>query len=156
MDPAVIAFLAAAQVATPQTDIPEEVERVWTIGSTPASAELISGLIKQGEKTGTFHLANLTAEWPEAKQPVLGGYGVITDASGAPQVLVRTSSLEDVPYEDITEAHVQIDGPAMRVLAAWQDVHWPYFSNLMTDAGQVMTAGEPVTIETWDIVYHQD
>ena len=156
MDAILISFIEAAQAANPQEPIPSQIERVWHIGGNEATADIVVDLVKQGEKTGTFQLPDVYTTRPQSAQPLVGNYGILTDYNGLPKVMLKTIATRDVRYGDITEADVQIDGPAMRDLKAWQDVHWPHFSNLLSQVGKTMSEDITVTVEDWAIVHMED
>jgi len=156
MDASLIAFIEAAQAAHPDEPIPTHIERVWHIGGDQETALIVADLIKQGEKTGTFQLPDVYTKKPQSAQPLEGNYGIVTDLNGAPKVMIKTVATRDVRYGDITEADVQIDGPAMRELNAWQDVHWAHFGNLLKQVSKPMTEDVTVTIEDWALVHAED
>ena len=146
-------FIAAAKVDHPDEPIPDAIERVWHIGWDQETALMVTDLIKTGEKTGTFQLPDVYTTRPKPAQPLVGNYGIVTDFNGTPQVMIKTVGTRDVRYGDITEADVQIDGPAMRDLTAWQEVHWPHFTNLLKAVDKQMSEDTTVTIEDWAVVH---
>jgi len=156
MEEALLTFIEAAQAANPNEPIPSQIERVWHIGSNQETAKLIINLVRDGEKVGTFRLPAVDATRAPGERPEVGGYGILTDYEGMPGVMIKTVSMEQKPYQDISEQDVQIDGPAMRDLEAWRDVHWAHFSNQLKQIGETMSQDEPVTIERWTVVYAGD
>lgn len=125
--------------------------RVRYFGRTQAVADVILRLIREGEKTVTF-----TSPWiyagDRATTPVVGGYSVVTDFAGQPNLVVRTTSVETKPFNAVTEADSQYEGPAVRPLEAWREVHWRFFSAVLEPLDRAPSQEMPVTVERFEVV----
>lgn len=125
--------------------------RVRRFGRDPETAELLIGLIARGEKTATF-----TSPWlfeaDPGKAPVAGGYTVVTDFSGRPQLLLRTVAVTTQRFDEITERESRHEGPAVRPLQAWRKVHWAYFERVLAPLGKAPSPDMPVTMERFELV----
>jgi uncharacterized protein YhfF len=125
--------------------------RVRSYGTSQAIAEVLGNLIVAGQKTGTFMLPRVHEKDPHM-QPVVGGYTVLTDHFGKPMALLRTTAVRTVRFDDIAEPDVQCEGPSLRALAAWRNVHWEYFAAQLKPLGLEMSGTEKVTIENFALV----
>jgi uncharacterized protein YhfF len=125
--------------------------RLRQFGNNAALANVLLDLIVSGQKTGTYALPWLY-EGDENLTPVVGGYSVVTDADGKPRVLLITTSLKTLPYNQITEEETQYEGPNARKLKVWQAIHWPYWSRELEAKGKAATEDMPVTVETFEVV----
>lgn len=80
---------------------------------------------------------------------------IITDHQGTPNLIVKTTLVETLPYNQITGEHTQYDGPAMRPLEAWQAVHWAHFTNALASVDRKSAEDMPVTFERFEVVYQK-
>ena len=125
--------------------------RLRRFGNNAALADVLLNLIISGQKTGTYALPWLF-EGDENLTPVAGGYSVVTDSDGKPRVLLLTTSLKTLPYNQITEEETQYEGPNARALEVWRQIHWPYFSRALELKGKTPTEEMPVTLERFEVV----
>lgn len=125
--------------------------RVRYYGTSQTIATMLGKLIVDGVKTGTF-LVPRAHEGDAHMKPVVGGYIVLTDFDGKPLALLETLSVRTVKFDDIIEPDVQCEGPNLRNLAAWRNVHFEYFAAQLKPLGFTMSGEEKVTIETFRVV----
>lgn len=116
-----------------------------------ALADVLLNHIISGQKTGTYGLPWLY-EGDENLTPVEGGYSVVTGSDGKPRVLLLTTSVETLPYNQITEEETQYEGPNARSLPVWQQIHWPLWSRTLELKGKAATEDMPVTVERFQVV----
>lgn len=125
--------------------------RIRSIGSSPASTEIITKLILDGQKTGTF-----TSPWmyegDRSITPVIGGYSVLVDSTDTPRALLKTTGLMTLPFDQITEKETAVDGPAVRPLDVWRPIHVTFFNNELKQRGRSFAQDMPVTVETFEVV----
>ncbi len=124
--------------------------RLRKFGDGPVADVLLNHIIS-GQKTGTYALPWLY-EGDENLTPVEGGYSVVTGSDGKPRVLLLTTSVETLPYNQITEEETQYEGPNARSLPVWQQIHWPLWSRTLELKGKVATEDMPVSVERFEVV----
>jgi uncharacterized protein YhfF len=129
----------------------EDFYRVRHYGNSQTIATMLGQLIVDGVKTGTFLVPRAHEGDPHMK-PVVGGYTVLTDFEGKPLALLETLSVRTVKFDDIVEPDVQCEGPNLRNIAAWRNVHWEYFAAQLKPLGHEMSGEEKVTIENFRVV----
>ena len=125
--------------------------RVRRFGDNAATAALLLGLIQRGEKSATFSTPALYAGQRD-RTPVAGDVVVITDFAGRPGAVVRTTSVNILPFNGITTAETRHEGPAVRSLEAWRRVHWAFFTRELAPLGQQPSETLPVTIERFELL----
>lgn len=141
------------QACLPEISTPPEdgYYRVRSIGGTPEATEIITKLILAGDKTGTF-----TSPWmyegDQSITPVISGYSVLTDSTGTPRAVLRTTSLLTLPFNQITEKETALDGPAIRSLDVWQPIHVRFFTNELETRGKAFVEDMPVSVEKFEVV----
>ena len=129
--------------------------RIRYFGQDARVADLLVNLIAVGEKTGTF-----TSPWifegNRNETPVLGGYTVVTDIAGNPRLLLRTTAVRTMRFDEISEAETLVDGPAVRMLDVWRQVHWAYFERELASLNRTPSTDMPVTVEEFEVVCDSD
>jgi len=141
------------QACQPQIDSApaDDFYRVRSIGRTPESTAIITRLILEGQKTGTF-----TSPWmyegDRSITPVVGGYSVLLDETQAPRAVLKTTGLMIIPFNQITEKETAIDGPAVRPLDIWRPIHVTFFTTELEARGKEFAEDMPVTVEKFEVV----
>lgn len=128
-----------------------DVVRVRHFGQDERVADMLANLIAAGEKTGTFTSPWLFEGDPN-ETPVLGGYTVVTDFHGKPRLLLRTTAVSTMRFDEISENETGLDGPSIRTLAVWRQVHLAYFGRRLAKVGRTPSPGMPVTVESFEVV----
>jgi uncharacterized protein YhfF len=133
----------------------EDSFRVRHFGQDARVADLLVNLIATGEKTGTFTSPWIFAGDPD-EEPVLGGYTVVTDFFANPKLLLRTTAVNTMRFDEISEAETLVDGPAVRTLDVWRRVHWAYFERKLAKLNRIPSPDMPVTVEEFEVVCVND
>jgi uncharacterized protein YhfF len=148
--PAVEAFWTTCIKQSQETQTPD-FYRVRYFGSDAAMARRLLDIIARGEKTVTF-----TTPWiyegDRNATPVVGGYSVVTDFEGRPEVLLRTTGVKTMAYSDVTEEESRFEGDGARTLEAWRAIHWRFFTNALKPFGKQPSEDMPVTVEYFEVV----
>jgi uncharacterized protein YhfF len=125
---------------------------VRRIGGDPETTAIITDLVVKGLKRGTFGLQWLQERQPELR-PDMDKDAMLINHDGVPQAIVKTTGLTPVPYGEITEEHLKVEGPGARELKRWQEIHWPYWTRLLEPHGLEPTQDMLVMVEHFDLVY---
>ena len=118
---------------------------------TTEMADRLLELILTGEKTATFATPWLY-EGDRNATPVVGGYTVVNDSTGAPRALLRTTHVITLPFGQITQAHTQYEGPGARPLDAWRQIHRDFWGPALRRQGKEVSETTPVTVERFEVV----
>jgi histidinol-phosphate aminotransferase len=107
-------------------------------------------LILGGEKTVTA-----TSPWlfeaDATQRPLEGGWSLLLDADGRPAAVLRTTQVKTLPFGAVTAADSQYEGPPVRPIEAWRDVHRRYFDRVLAPFGRQWAADMPVTLERFEV-----
>ena len=150
MYPTIDEFVGAARLARPDLRIDQF--KVRGFGGTQAMSDRIVPRIVSGEKTGTIALAAEFDDDP-GRAPRIGDNYVVTRWEGAPAVMYRVTEAQTLPYEAIDEEHVRVEGPNLRTVQAWREVHWPYFGAMMRQRGKEPSMQMPVIFQRYEVIY---
>jgi len=103
------------------------VVRVGAYGDSPALSEALIALIRLGRKrAGTGLLWAYEAEGEAT--PVVGEIEIVVDHHNAPALVTRTTSVQVIPYGEVTAEYAAIEGEGDGSLAYWREAHWAFFS----------------------------
>ncbi len=126
--------------------------KVKTFGNTEQLADRLLALIKDGDKTGTFAVEWEFEAHPE-DTPAQGDHVIVLDGRGEPGCLYRIDSIQTLPFSAITKAHVACEGPTMRELQAWREMHWAYWTRVLAGTGHQPAEDMPVIVQHFSVLY---
>jgi uncharacterized protein YhfF len=147
---AVEAFWAACAEKTAGMSA-NEFYRVRHFGRDAAMADLLVSLILSGEKTGLFSAAWLT-EGDRNATPLAGDYVVLTNFTGTPVAVWRTTSVKTLPFSEVTEEDTQLESPGARPLDVWRQIHWNGWSRALEAKGKEASEEMPITVERFELI----
>lgn len=143
------AFWAEVKQAVP--DAPQDY-RVRQASGNPKFAKIIMDLIQTEQKRGLFGLKELQERDPD-QAPTLGGGMVLVDIDENPCCAVKTVKITPVPYKDVNDEHLAVEGPAARDLKVWQKIHWPYWTEMLGHHGLSPSEDMIVVVEEFKLIY---
>lgn len=110
------------QVRAAHPELPSAVPEAWAFGATPAHADELLELVLAGVKTGT---ASSIWDYEATGDPLptVGELSVILDGAGMPRAVLETTSLQTVPFDQVSAEHAHAEGEGDRTLAYWREVH---------------------------------
>lgn len=133
------------------TSYPDSYE-AWGFGNTPAMADELGALVKQGIKTATASLVwGYEAEGEAIPKP--GDFSVILDGKGAPMCIIETTEIRVLPFNEVDPEFAYDEGEGDRSLAYWREVHWRFFLAECASIGCEPTETMPVVCERFRLVY---
>lgn len=118
----VVANLEALGVKVPAGPV-----RVDGYGDSEALSEELLALIRSGKKrAGTGLLWAYEAEGEVL--PRAGDIEVVVNHAHEPALVTRITSVEVLPYCDVSAEYAAIEGEGDGSLAYWRKAHWAFFS----------------------------
>ncbi|WP_280771682.1 ASCH domain-containing protein [Salipaludibacillus daqingensis] len=124
----------------------------WAFGNSKEMADELAKLVLEGTKTATA--SNYTLyERDNEELPYVGLHNIILDGDGMAVAIVETTSVEVVPFEEVTGQHAYLEGEGDRTLAYWRDAHEEFFEREFKEANQEFHNKIPVVCEKFKLVY---
>ena len=121
----------------------------WSFGGDPDG---LAALCLSGKKRATSSAFPLyEAEGEELPQS--GAYSVVADGKGEAVCIIQTRLVKIVPFSEITEEMAAKEGEGDGSLKYWQDVHRPFFTEEMAEAGLSFDESMKVVFEEFVRVY---
>lgn len=132
---------------TPLESVPPP---AWAFGGTPEQADELLALVRSGIKTATA-----SARWDyeqDGDLPQPGSLGIVLDGAGHPHVLLSTTAVDIVPFDEVTADHAHAEGEGDRSLAYWREVHERFFREY-APSGQEFSPGMLVVLEQFEVIF---
>ena len=116
------------------------------------SANLCANLVLEGEKRAS---AGLLWSYEAEKEPLpeIGQLSVITNWDKIPQCIIEIISVEQKPFNEVTDEFAFEEGEGDKTLDFWRKVHWEFFSAECEDIGREPSQEMPVILEKFKVVY---
>ena len=124
----------------------------WHFCDNQADADELAELVLAGRKRATAGaLWSYEAENEPLPRP--DDLSVITDWSGAGRCVIRTTAVEVVPFDEVTDEFAATEGEGDCSLAFWRDAHWAVFSREFDGSERSPRPDMPVVCERFEVVF---
>jgi len=120
------------------------------IGNSVEMVDQVLELVISGEKTGTFSLPGELARL--GPLPRVGDYLVLTRFDGSAACLVLMESCEQVPFDEISQSHIQVEALAVRDLTLWRDFHRQYWGSVLAALGESFSEKQPILAQRFQLL----
>jgi len=151
MDPLPPLDLVLDKLARKGVTLPPGPVALDTYGDSPElSRELIALILSGRKRAGTGLLWGYEAEGEPL--PEVGTIEIVVDDAGEPVVITRLTSVEVVPFGEVTPAYAAIEGEGDGSLAYWREGHWAFFSRECARIGRVPTEEMPVVCGVFEVL----
>ena len=126
--------------------------QAWYFGDSAELAHELIELVVHGPKRGTANLKWAIDRNPDLA-PIPNGYNLVTEHDGTPRAVLRTTDIEERPFDQVDEAFAWHEGEGDRSLAYWREAHWEYFGNLCAELGLEPSLDMPVVLEKFELLW---
>ena len=122
----------------------------WSFGDSPELADELLELVLTGRKTAT---AGTVRDYESAGEalPQVGDVSVVTDGAGAPRVVLRTTQVDVVPFDEVDAEHAALEGEGDRSLEQWRRDHEAIWHRRLPAEG--FDPRMPMVLERFEVVY---
>lgn len=131
---------------------PTTAYQVWYFGSGEPMATRLARLVRDGPKRATAALHAGVLALPETGA-VLGGYSVVTGFAGEPVVVIRSTQVDIVPFEDVDADFAWTEGEGDRTLEDWRAGHWRFFDAECRELGIERSPRMEIVCERFEKVW---
>ncbi|GEN44399.1 ASCH domain-containing protein [Alkalibacillus haloalkaliphilus] len=126
----------------------------WAFGSNEEQARELLDLVKSGDKTATCSLYRMY-EVEDAPLPTEGEFNVITDWSGNPEAVTRTTDLDIIPFLAVPEDFAEKEGEGDKSYEYWHDAHVEFFTEELKSINEEFEDDLPVVCEQFELLYKE-
>ncbi|MBL0887667.1 ASCH domain-containing protein [Myceligenerans sp. I2] len=123
----------------------------WAFGDDPEVADELLDLILAREKTATSSMA---WEYDDAGEPLpqSGELFILLDGERQPRALIRTTSVDTVPFDEVDEDVARAEGEGDKTLEYWRTEHESFFRRHLPE-GREFAGDMPVVVERFELLY---
>jgi uncharacterized protein YhfF len=120
----------------------------WSFGDNGKLADTLLAAVLSGAKTATS--SSLWEYDDETPVPEKGELSILLDGAGHPRALIRTTSVEVVPFGEVGPEFALAEGEDDGSVEAWREGHRGYFARVLErEIGDDM----PVVCERFELRY---
>lgn len=136
---------------TRHPEVPEQPPDAFHFCDNEADANVCADLVVTGRKVATAtSLAEL--EIAGLPPPSPGDLAIITDFSGRPRAVIRTTSVEVRRFAEIDAEFARSEGEGDLSLAWWRDAHRAYYRRVLSGSGISVDDGLLIACERFEVV----
>lgn len=146
------ALWAALAEARPDLVHEQTTYSVWHFCDNQADADELVELVLAGRKRATAALLWSYEAEGEAL-PQAGDFDIVTDWSGRARCVIRTISVEVVPFEAVSSDFAAAEGEGDGSLEYWREAHRAAFGRELAAAGAALTPEAPVVCRRFEVVF---
>jgi len=85
--------------------------------------------------------------------PRVGDLNIVTDWSGKAVCIIRTTNVQILPLDEITETHARIEGEGDGSLAWWRQAHWDYYHHELLEIGRDPQPDMPIVFQEFECIF---
>lgn len=126
---------------------PESVT-AWQFGDNP---DVLAQLVVKGIKTATCS-GYIFYELENEPLPTTEDYSVILNSEDQPVAIIKTTSVEITPMNEVPEAFAIAEGEGNRTYEYWWDVHEEFFENELKAIGREFTEDMLLVCERFELI----
>src|SRR5699024_6094480 len=93
----------------------------WAVGATKEIADELAECVLERQKKATSSSYKLYGIDDE-ELPYVGLHNVMLDGDGKAVAILETTSVEVVPFDEVTEDHAYLEGEGDRTLKYWREI----------------------------------
>lgn len=124
----------------------------WYFCNNEKDANELAGLVKKGIKKATASLHCLY-EIENELIPEVGDYAVITNWKGVAQSIIQITSINTIPFKEVTEELAAKEGEGDKTLSFWRKVHRKVFTLELKEYSKKFSEDMLVVCEEFAVVY---
>lgn len=134
-----------------ETGRPDQAYTYWHFELTEKLANQLAEFVVRGQKKATAS-SLYSFEYGDDPMPQVGDLSVITNWIGEPQCIIETTSIQVIPFQDITFELASLEGEDEH-LESWREGHIRYYEKICKSLGKEFTWEMPVVFEQFKVIY---
>lgn len=124
----------------------------WGFGIGVEMANELAQLVVEGKKSATASLKCLY-DFDNEDLPAVGEHSVILDGQERATCVIKTTAIDVIPFEEVTEAFARKEGEGDLSLRYWQEGHESFFSEELKEYDKNFNQQMLVVCESFEVVY---
>lgn len=124
---------------------------VWAFGNQPEMTSRLAHLVANGAKRATMAWVD-AAEKEGSPLPRDGGVSVVTDGFGHPRLVLRTTSVKIVPFDEVDADSAAAEGEGDLTYEDWRQGHIDYFTGEAESYGLTFHEKSRIAVERFELL----
>ena len=145
-------FWAAGERLHPELRCRERFLEAFAFGNSERMAKELNELVLSGVKHATASLA-WRYEHDPVPQPKAGDLSIVTSWSKQPLCIIETTSVEVVPFGEVSEDFARTEGEDDGTLESWRRNHTKFFAEECVRIGRNPSESMPVVCERFRVIF---
>lgn len=146
--PAMWFSFVAENIEHSHTSMPES----FYMGTNQEHADTCAMLIKAGLKTASSGALASYLHY-QVPVPAEGDLAIITNWEGEAQCIIQTTTVDIVPFNEVTDDYAVKEGEGDQSLSHWKKEHWNFFSQDLATFGELPEEDMMVICEEFEIIF---
>lgn len=121
----------------------------FAFGATAEQADCLLALVVDGVKTATSS-SFVEYEYDGVPLPRQGDISIVTSSFGEPRAVILTTTVQVVPFQNVSAQHAVREGEGDKSLANWRAVHEEFWRSSSRSGFAI---DMPVVCEEFRVVY---
>jgi aminoglycoside phosphotransferase (APT) family kinase protein/uncharacterized protein YhfF len=126
--------------------------QAWYFCDNAEDADDCGRLVLAGKKRATAS-ALWTCELERQPLPQVGDYSIVTNWAGEALCVIRTTSVETVPFNEVSQEFAATEGEGDGSLEWWRREHWAFYSRELAAWGKSPEPGMPILCEIFECLF---
>lgn len=127
----------------------------WHFCGNEADADECARLVLAGKKRATSP-SLWSFESSQEALPREGDLNIVTDWRGEAVCIIRTTSVQIIPLNEITATHAEIEGEGDGSLGWWLKTHWDYYHQELHGHGRGPCPAMPIVFQEFERIFPVD
>lgn len=85
--------------------------------------------------------------------PAEGDLAIITNWEGEAQCIIKTTEVDIVPFNEVTDDYAVKEGEGDQSLSYWKKTHWDFFSKDLAGFGELPEEDMMIICEEFEVIY---
>lgn len=115
-------------------------------------ADELADLVLKGVKTATAS-NYILYELEEEKLPHVGLHNIILNGDGEAVAIMKTTSVEVIPFDEVTSEHAYLEGEGDCSLEYWREVHRDFYRKELEEVEREFNYKVPIVCERLNLLY---
>jgi uncharacterized protein YhfF len=146
------AMWTALESVKPEIFAVASVRDAWHFCDNESDANELAELVLAGIKRATAGLL-WSYEQDGDPIPLVGDLSVVTDWDGEARCVIRTTSVDVIPFGDVSAEFAAIEGEGDGSLGYWREAHTAAFGRELAASGLSLEPDMLVVCQVFDVVF---
>lgn len=124
----------------------------WKFETSENASNTLARLVMDGKKKGSSSTKDNFENVGEVI-PMVGDLYIITNWNDIAQFIIQTTTVNIVPYKEVSEEFARAEGEGDLSLKYWQEIHEPIFKIEQANCGKEFSENTKIVCEEFEVIF---